>query len=56
MLNTNNYYEKTFPYSGVGTKSPQAGGGPSNTITLVAAKFANQYGVVDLITVYPANA
>jgi hypothetical protein len=56
-LNENNYYEKTFPYSGVGTKSPQAGGGPSHTITLVVAKFNDpDTSLSDVITMYPANA
>ncbi|MFI6785048.1 hypothetical protein [Micromonospora sp. NPDC050276] len=56
-LNANNYYEKTFAYSGVGTKSAQAGGGPSNTITLVVAKFGDEdTGLADVITMYPANA
>ena len=54
VLNGSNYYEKTFPYSGVGTKSVQAGGGPATAITLVVAKFPNYYGLVDVITMYPA--
>jgi hypothetical protein len=55
VLNANNYYEKTFPYSGVGTKSAQAGGGPSSSITLVVEKFADKYGLVGVVTMFPAN-
>ncbi|WP_236796572.1 ALF repeat-containing protein [Amycolatopsis sp. GM8] len=53
-LNASNYYEKTFPYSGVGTKSAQAGGGPSTAITLVVDKFPGPYGLVDIVTMYPS--
>jgi hypothetical protein len=57
-LNASNYYEKTFPYSGVGNRSITFGNGlPSTKVTIVVAKFADpDTGLVDVITMYPADA
>ncbi|MFD9812862.1 hypothetical protein [Streptomyces sp. NPDC059080] len=45
--NASFYYEKTFPYSGIGTSSATNGGGPSSQVTLVIGKHG------DVITMYP---
>lgn len=51
-LNKDNYYEKTFPYSGVGERSVDYGGSlPSTQVTLVVAKFGDT-----IITMYPADS
>ncbi|WP_327110883.1 hypothetical protein OG206_00175 [Streptomyces sp. NBC_01341] len=51
-LNSSNYYEKTFPYSGVGVRSVKFGNSlPSTQVTLVVSKFTD-----DIITMYPADA
>ena len=57
VLNKSNYYEKTFAYSGVGNRSSKYGKGlPSTAVTLVVEKFADKYGVIDVVTMYPADS
>ena len=57
-LNKDNYYEKTFAYSGIGKRSATFGNGlPSNTVTLVVEQFPEpKYGTVEIVTMYPADA
>jgi hypothetical protein len=56
ILNSTNYYEKTFAYSGVGNRSITYGAGlPSTSIVLVVEKFAAN-GTVGIITMYPGDA
>ena len=55
-LNSSNYYEKTFAYAGVGNRSIEWGHGlPSTKVTVVVGQFA-RHGIVDVVTMYPADA
>jgi hypothetical protein len=55
-LNERNYYERTFPYSGAGFKSASVGADiPATSVTLVVAKAPDDQGLIDIITMYPAD-
>ena len=55
-LNSSNYYEKTFAFTGAGIQSPVYGNGaPATKVTLVVEKYGNgQFS--EIITMYPATA
>ncbi|MGC4744308.1 hypothetical protein ACLQ28_01400 [Micromonospora sp. DT201] len=56
ILNAKGYYEKTFAYGNVGKKSLQYGnGGAADYVTLVVSRFPNEWGLVDVITMFPAD-
>jgi hypothetical protein len=57
-LNPSKYYEKTFPFPGVGYRSVQYGNGLESTaITLVVTRVPEpKTGLVDAVTMYPADA
>ena len=55
--NARGYYEKTFAYTGVGNRSIKYGSGlPSTKVTVVVEGQPDNYGVVDVVTMYPADA
>ncbi len=55
-LNANGYYEKDFPYSGVGKKSARVGGGKATGIELVVASHGDPtQKEANLVTMYPSD-
>ena len=56
-FNIKGYYEKTFAYAGVGNRSIKYGNGsPSTKVTVVVEAQSDNYGVVEVVTMYPADA
>lgn len=54
-LNKNNYYEKTFAFTGAGIQSPEFGGSaPATKVTLVVAQYGDGK-FSEVITMYPAT-
>lgn len=55
QLNSSNYYEKTFAYSGAGIQSPLYGAGsPATKVTLVVEQYGAG-GYSEVVTMYPAT-
>ncbi|MDX3361751.1 MULTISPECIES: hypothetical protein [Streptomyces] len=54
--NAAGYYEKTFPYSGVGIQSPDFGNSlPATKVTLVVEAVNDGDGYSSVVTMYPAT-
>ncbi|MFC9287036.1 hypothetical protein [Streptomyces sp. NPDC057052] len=54
-LNSSNYYEKTFTFTGAGIQSPRYGNGaPATKVTLVVEQYGHG-GYSEVVTMYPAT-